>query len=146
MASTAGAGRPEPARFSVTWGRYTEASTEPMTATPRAPPIWRVVSFMAEPTPALSRGSEPMIDSVAGAMARPMPMAEEQHARAACAGSRGSRVTWRATDQAGGDDQQAAADHELGADPLDQAGRQRRRSTTISSGHRQHRGCRPRAA
>ena len=44
-----------------------------MTATPRAPPIWRVVSFMAEPTPALFGGSEPMIDSVAGAMTSPMP-------------------------------------------------------------------------
>ena len=32
-----------------------------------------VVSFIAEPTPALSRGSEPMIDSVAGAIARAMP-------------------------------------------------------------------------
>ena len=46
-------------------------------ATPSAPPTWRVVSFMAEPTPALSRGSEPMIDSVAGAIARPMPSAED---------------------------------------------------------------------
>ena len=31
------------------------------------------VSFMAEPTPALASGSEPMIDSVAGAMVKPMP-------------------------------------------------------------------------
>ncbi len=46
-----------------------------MTATPRAPPIWRVVSFMAEPTPAFSGGSEPMTASVAGAMTSPMPMA-----------------------------------------------------------------------
>ena len=36
-----------------------------MTATPSAPPTWRVVSFTAEPTPALASGSEPMIDSVA---------------------------------------------------------------------------------
>ena len=45
----------------------------PRMATPRAPPISRVVSFMAEPMPAFSGGSDPMIDSVAGAMARPMP-------------------------------------------------------------------------
>ena len=50
----------------------------PRMATPRAPPTWRVVSFMAEPTPALSSGSEPMIDSVAGDMAMPMPSAERR--------------------------------------------------------------------
>ena len=44
-----------------------------MMATPSAPPISRVVSFIAEPTPAFSRGSDPMIESVAGAIARPMP-------------------------------------------------------------------------
>ena len=44
-----------------------------MIATPSAPPTSRVVSLTAEPTPALSRGSEPMIDSVAGATASPMP-------------------------------------------------------------------------
>ena len=44
------------------------AISEPKTATPTAPPIWRVVSFTAEPTPALARGSEPMIESVQGAM------------------------------------------------------------------------------
>ena len=54
-------------------GRKTLANTEPMMATPRAPPIWRVVSFIADPTPALAGGSEPMIDSVAGAITRPMP-------------------------------------------------------------------------
>ena len=45
----------------------------PMAATPRAPPTWRVVSLTAEPTPAFSRGSEPITLSVAGAMVRPMP-------------------------------------------------------------------------
>ncbi len=44
-----------------------------MTATPSAPPTWRVVSFTAEPTPAFSRGSEPMIESVAGVIVSPMP-------------------------------------------------------------------------
>jgi hypothetical protein len=42
-------------------------------ATPRAPPTSRVVSFTAEPTPAFSRGREPMMESVAGVMARPIP-------------------------------------------------------------------------
>ena len=45
----------------------------PRIATPSAPPICRVVSFIAEPTPALASGSEPMIDSVAGTIAVPMP-------------------------------------------------------------------------
>jgi hypothetical protein len=34
-----------------------------------------VVSLTAEPTPAWAAGSEPMIDSVAGATAKPMPRA-----------------------------------------------------------------------
>ena len=46
---------------------------EPNTATPTAPPIWRVVSLTADPTPALARGSEPMIESVHGAITFAMP-------------------------------------------------------------------------
>ena len=49
--------------------------TLPTIATPSAPPIWRVVSFTAEPTPALASGSDPMIDSVAGAITRAWPNA-----------------------------------------------------------------------
>src|ERR1700736_5800939 len=49
-------------------GRYDVANAEPMTATPSAAPTWRVVSFMAEPTPAFDGGSEPITDSVAGAI------------------------------------------------------------------------------
>ncbi len=45
----------------------------PITATPRAPPVWRVVSFTADPTPARLGGSEPMIDSVTGALVIPKP-------------------------------------------------------------------------
>ncbi len=45
-----------------------------MTAMPRAPPVWRVVSLIAEPTPARAVGRDPMIDSVAGAEVRPRPM------------------------------------------------------------------------
>ena len=52
---------------------YTAAVMLPRIATPSAPPISRVVSFIAEPTPAFSGGTEPMIDSVAGAIANPMP-------------------------------------------------------------------------
>ncbi len=44
-----------------------------MTATPTAPPTWRVVSFTAEPTPARASGSDPMIDSVAGLMVNAIP-------------------------------------------------------------------------
>ena len=43
-------------------------------ATPRAPPISRVVSLTADPTPARSGGRDPMIESVAGAIARPIPV------------------------------------------------------------------------
>jgi hypothetical protein len=46
-----------------------------MAATPRAPPTWRVVSLTAEPTPALANGSDPITDSVAGAMTMPNPSA-----------------------------------------------------------------------
>src|SRR3954471_9336437 len=69
------AGAPNAVSLSAMFGRYEVANTEPMMATPRAPPNWRVVSFMAEPTPALDRGSEPMIDSVAGALTLPTPPA-----------------------------------------------------------------------
>ena len=45
----------------------------PTMATPSAPPTSRLVSLTAEPTPAWSSGSAPMIDSVAGATDSPMP-------------------------------------------------------------------------
>ena len=45
----------------------------PSTATPSAPPTWRVVSFMAEPTPALASGTELMMAPVAGADVTAMP-------------------------------------------------------------------------
>src|SRR5215510_11542080 len=45
----------------------------PSTATPSVPPISRVVSFTAEPTPALAGGRDDRIDSVAGAAADPSP-------------------------------------------------------------------------
>ena len=44
-------------------------------ATPRVPPTSRVVSLTAEPAPALSRGSAPMIASVAGLAVRARPAA-----------------------------------------------------------------------
>ena len=40
---------------------------------PSVPATSRTTSFIAEPTPALAFGSEPMIASVAGAIAMPMP-------------------------------------------------------------------------
>ena len=74
-ASTASAGSGEPERNSTIFEPYTDDSTLPTIATPNAPPIWRVVSFTAEPTPALASGNEPMIDSVAGAIVSAMPKA-----------------------------------------------------------------------
>ncbi len=55
---------------------YEPANRLPSTAMPSAPPTSRVVSLTADPTPNWSGGSEPMIASVAGVMARPMPAAE----------------------------------------------------------------------
>ena len=57
----------------MTWW-YRAAKIEPSTATPRAPPTWRVVSLTAEPTPARSFGTAPMIDSVTGETVIPMPI------------------------------------------------------------------------
>ena len=52
---------------------YTELNMLPMMATPSVPPSSRVVSLTAEPTPALSVGSDPMMDSVAGGVVAPSP-------------------------------------------------------------------------
>ena len=52
---------------------YRELNTLPMMATPSVPPSSRAVSLTAEPTPALPADSEPMIDSVAGAVVAPRP-------------------------------------------------------------------------
>src|SRR5271163_4834779 len=51
-----------------------DANTLPTIATPRVPPSSRVVSLTAEPTPALSGLSDPMIASVAGAVVSPRPV------------------------------------------------------------------------
>ena len=45
----------------------------PSTATPSVPPMSRVASLTAEPTPARLRLTTPMIASVAGAEVSPMP-------------------------------------------------------------------------
>ena len=42
------------------------------------------MSFIAEPTPAFSRGNEPMIDSVAGDMTLPMPIPMSTDTRITC--------------------------------------------------------------
>src|SRR5207244_13288894 len=69
----AAAGRWVPLRRWTRSWRYSVAPTLPMTATPSAPPTWRVVSLTAEPTPARSRPTAPMIDAVAGARVRATP-------------------------------------------------------------------------
>ncbi len=78
------------------------AISEPNTATPTAPPIWRVVSFTAEPTPAFARGSEPMIESVHGrqhvghAEAHEHRHADDvEHAAVGLEGGEQRRTTWR---------------------------------------------------
>ena len=110
-----GIGRPVAA--STTCAPYTEEKTLPMTATPTAPPIWRVVSFTAEPTPALASGSEPMIESVAGAIVSAMPAGHDDHAP----GDRAVRrrlVETQGEQQAGGHQREAARDDDLGAEAL----------------------------
>ena len=66
-------GNDEIATWCERWRSYTDANTLPTIATPSVPPSSRVVSLTAEPTPALSTLSEPMIDSVAGAVVNPSP-------------------------------------------------------------------------
>ena len=91
-----------------------------MMATPSAPPTWRVVSFTAEPTPALPSGNEPMIDSVAGAIVSAMPQAMSTMRKIdvgpvrAVDGERRQRA--RRPD--GRRAARPVADHELGAEPL----------------------------
>jgi hypothetical protein len=52
---------------------YWRFSAVPSTATPSAPPTCSDVSLVADPTPASSLGTDPMTESVEGAMARPTP-------------------------------------------------------------------------
>ncbi len=71
--SSAGSGTPAtaaPANPSA----YSDANTLPITATPSVAPSSRVVSLTAEPIPAFAVLTAPMIDSVAGAVVRPMPV------------------------------------------------------------------------
>ena len=89
---------------------------------PSVPPSSRATSFIAEPIPACSRGSAPMIASVAGVIARPMPRpivnnaASELHV---------ARPELEAADhqEAGGHRQEAGGDHGLRTE----APRQRKR-------------------
>src|SRR5262249_45197062 len=71
-AVTAAGGRPGGSR-AVSRLTYREAATLPITATPRVPPNSRVEPLTAEAIPALSLGTAPMMDSVAGAWVSPMP-------------------------------------------------------------------------
>src|SRR5829696_6037599 len=60
---------------SVISREYAVPMIEPMTATPSAPPTWRVTSLIAEPTPALASGTALITESVAGAIAAPIDSA-----------------------------------------------------------------------
>src|SRR5437764_3296867 len=64
-----------PATDALNEDRKRDATRLPSTATPTAPPSSRVVSFTAEPTPALCSGSERMMAPVDGAVVMPMPSA-----------------------------------------------------------------------
>src|SRR5665648_318487 len=46
--------------------------SEPTIATPRAPPTCLVTSFIADATPALAGGTDPITESVAGAITEPI--------------------------------------------------------------------------
>ena len=58
-----------------------------MIAIPREPPTWRMLFSTAEPTPALSRGTEPIAAAVTGAIAAAMPIPPRS-----IAGSRSQKV------------------------------------------------------
>ena len=52
----------------------TDAATiAPIKAIPSEPPTWRMLFSTAEPTPALSTGTEPMAAAVVGVIASDMP-------------------------------------------------------------------------
>ena len=53
-------------------------TSDPRIATPRAPPISRVVSFIADPTPALPSDTADMIKVVSGVIVRAMPVAKQR--------------------------------------------------------------------
>ena len=99
-----------------------------MTATPSVPPSRRVASLTAEPTPALSLGTTPMIASVAGALVKPMPMPYSTICAAIVRVARGRR-TRRDPRVEAGDQQQAAGDDELGAEAHGELGPEHRRDT-----------------
>ena len=73
--------------------RKCDATRLPNTATPSAPPSSRVVSFTAEPTPALCSGSDRMIAPVDGAVVMPMPSACDHEPRARTTSSCASRCS-----------------------------------------------------
>src|SRR5660398_313998 len=52
-----------------------ELIADPSTATPSAPPTMRATSFMAEPTPALAKGTAPITEFVDGAITFPIKKA-----------------------------------------------------------------------
>ena len=94
---------------------------EPITATPSAPPTWRVTSLMAEPTPALLSGTAPMTESVAGAIAAPIESASPKVTRASSDG-RHVRRPQQARAQHRRDADQAAGDHPRPAHAADERG------------------------
>ena len=63
---------------------YWPASSEPSTATPSAPPSSRVVSFVAEPIPARSRGTAAISCVVIGVIVSAMPPARTHIVSASC--------------------------------------------------------------
>ena len=50
------------------------ATIAPITAIPSDPPTWRIELRTADPTPALSTGTEPIAAAVTGVIVEPMPM------------------------------------------------------------------------
>ena len=91
------------------------AINDPKTATPMAPPICRVVSFTALPTPALARGSEPMIESVHGAITCDMPTAISIITKMMCKRA-AVRLERREQDERQRHDREAGGDDELVAE------------------------------
>ena len=82
---------------------------------PSAPPSSRVVSFMAEPTPAFESGTALMISPVAGAAVMPMPAPSTAKATAS-AKYDVLGVSEAQDDEAAGDDHEAGCHHACGAE------------------------------
>ena len=99
--------------------RRADEATLPMIATPSAPPTWRVVSFTAEPTPAL-RERERAHDRLGRRRHREAHARRHQHHAPDDVDVGGLGLDPGHRDQPGRHEREPARDDDLGAEPLDE--------------------------